>query len=219
MCIVTYRVQKGIQQKGQGGMRDSLIIVGFFVVGLLLGLFWDALLPLVDGGLSMYVLSALMFCVGLSIGLDKDALRSLRGQDKRVILLPICTVLGALLGPLVVYPLISSTPLTDVWAVASGFGYYSLSSILLSEYRGVELGTMALMANIVREIFSLLAAPLLVRWFSPLGLISSAGATSMDTLLPVISTFSGRDYVILAIFHGLVLELTVPLLVTFFASL
>ncbi len=200
-------------------MKQSLIIVGFFVVGVLVGVNFDQLRLLVEGNLSSYVLYALMFSVGISIGLDRTALQSLRGQNMRVVLLPLCTVVGALIGPLLIYPLLGSTALTDAWGIASGFGYYSLSSILLTEMRGAEIGTIALMANISREIFSLLAAPLLVRMLGPLSLISSAGATSLDTLLPLITTFSGKQYVVLALFHGLVLELTVPILVTFFASL
>ena len=38
----------------------------------------------------------------------------------------------------------------------SGFGYYSLSSIFITEYKGAELGTIALLSNISREIITLL---------------------------------------------------------------
>ena len=167
----------------------------------------------------MYVLYCLMFTVGLSIGCDKNALNALRTQDLKVILLPIGTIAGTLLGALAVYPLVSDTPMQDVLAIASGFGYYSLSSIILTEYRGAEIGTIALMANITREIITLLAAPLLVTLFGKLAVISSAGATSLDTLLPIVAKFSGKEFVIVSIFHGLILELTVPILVTFLAGL
>ena len=200
-------------------MKGSLIIVGFFVVGVILGINIDALDILVESNISMYVLYCLMFTVGLSIGCDKNALNALRTQDLKVILLPIGTIAGTLLGALAVYPLVSDTPMQDVLAIASGFGYYSLSSIILTEYRGAEIGTIALMANITREIITLLAAPLLVTLFGKLAVISSAGATSLDTLLPIVAKFSGKEFVIVSIFHGLILELTVPILVTFLAGL
>ena len=106
--------------------------------------------------------------------------------------------------------------LPDWLAVSSGFGYYSLSSILISEARGVELGTVALMYNVLREITVLIFAPLLLRLFGPLAPISVGGATTADTTLPTISRISGTQYIPVAIFHGLVVDLSVPLLVPLF---
>ena len=200
-------------------MKGSLIIVLFFAIGVVLGVNFDELKFIAESDLSKYVLYMLMLTVGVGIGSDKKALTSLFRQEFRVMLLPFGTIIGSLLGAVAVYPLITDTPLQDVLGIASGFGYYSLSSILLTEYRGAEIGAIALIANIIREIFTVLTAGLLVKYFGKLSLISSAGATSLDVLLPFVSKFSGKEFVIISIFHGLVLELTVPLLVTFFASL
>ncbi|MFR9523746.1 MAG: lysine exporter LysO family protein [Rikenellaceae bacterium] len=200
-------------------MKASLTIVAFFAAGLILGLNFDSLAQMCSGELTRYILYAMMLIVGIGIGCDKGALRALTSQSKRTILLPLGTIVGSLLGALALYPLVSSMALNDTLAVASGFGYYSLSSILLTEYRGAEIGTIALLSNVIREIGTILAAPLLVRYFSPLSVVSAAGATSIDTLLPIITRFSGKEYVIIAIFHGLAMEVTVPILVTLFASI
>ena len=64
----------------------------------------------------------------------------------------------------------------DCLAVGSGFAYYSLSSILITELKeaslgvqmATELGTIALIANIIREIMALLGAPLFVKYFGRL---------------------------------------------------
>ncbi len=200
-------------------MKAILTIVSFFVVGLILGLNFDSLAQAVTGDVTRYILYTMMLIVGIGIGCDKGALKALRTQDKRVILLPLGTIIGSLLGALLLYPLVSSLSLSDTMAVASGFAYYSLSSILLTEYRGAEIGTIALLSNVIREIITILAAPLMVRYFGRLSVISSAGAASIDTLLPIITRFSGKEYIIISIFHGLVMEITVPLLVTLFASI
>lgn len=197
-------------------MKGSLIIVAFFSIGVVLGLNIDVLSEITD--YSSYVLYALMFTVGISIGCDKKTFNSLRHQDLRVILLPVATIIGTTVAALLVSPLITGMTLREILAVSSGFGYYSLSSIIITEYSGAEIGTIGLIANIVREIFALLLAPIIVRWFSPLGLISASGATSLDTLLPIITRFSGKEFVVISIFHGLVMELTVPILVTLFIS-
>lgn len=199
-------------------MKGSLIIVAFFAVGVVLGLNLDVLKSFAESNISSYVLYALMFSVGVSIGCDKKTLNSLRNQDLRVILLPVATIIGTTGAALLISPLITGLTLRETLAVSSGFGYYSLSSIIITEYSGAEIGTIALLANIIREIMALLLAPFMVRFFSPLALISASGATSLDTLLPIITRFSGKEFVVISIFHGLVMELTVPVLVTLFVT-
>ena len=69
-------------------MKGSLIVVGFFALGCLLG--WSGWLPdvVIENDITVYVLYLLMFQVGLSIGSDKklkDILGSIRpfGYDCR----------------------------------------------------------------------------------------------------------------------------------------
>jgi len=85
--------------------------------------------------------------------------------------------------------------------------------------RGAELGTIALMYNIFRELAALIGAPLLYRMFGPLAPISQGGATTGDTTLPIIAGCCGNRFVPLSIFHGFALDFTVPFLVPFFCSL
>lgn len=200
-------------------MKGSLVIVSFFVLGLLLSrLGW---LPetVVENDFSMYALYVLMFLVGISVGSDKKALQALKQQNLKIILVPLATIVGTLAGTALVSVLISGRSLADCLAVGAGFGYYSLSSVFITEYKGAELGTIALTANIIREIITLLGAAFLVRWFGRLAPICAGGATTMDTTLPVITRFSGKEFVVVAIFHGFVVDFTVPFLVTFFAKI
>ena len=78
---------------------------------------------------------------------------------------------------------------------------------------------MALLANITRELFTLLAAPLMVRFFGTLAPIAAGGATAMDTTLPIISQTAGREYVPVSIYCGFVTDFSVPFLVTLFLVL
>lgn len=195
------------------GLKGSLLILSFFVVGLLLGIY--RLLPeqWIEGNMSFYVLEALMFSVGFSIGHQPDTVKQFRKIKVRVLFLPVVTVLGTWLGVLVV-GLFSRHSVTDLLAVSSGFGYYSLSGIMITEYRGAELGTLALLANIAREVFALLLAPLMVRYFGKLAPISAGGATTMDTTFPIIIQTSGREFAIVSIYHGFIMDLSVPFLVS-----
>lgn len=201
-------------------MKGSLIIVGFFIVGTLCGV--CQLIPadfITDSRISFYALCALMFCVGISIGNDPQTLKNFRSLNPRLVFLPVMTILGTLAGSAAVNLILTHRSLTDCLAVGSGFGYYSLSSIFITEYKGAELGTIALLANISREILTLLAAPLLAHWFGKLAPISAGGATSMDTTLPIITRTSGQQFVVVSIFHGFIVDFSVPFLVTLFCSL
>ncbi len=200
-------------------MKSSIIIVGFFIFGTLCGVFDILPAEWFEGGVSFYALCALMFCVGVGIGNDPHTVRNFRSLNVRLTLLPLFTILGTLGGAALAALVLSQRSLTECMAVGSGFAYYSLSSIFITEYKGVELGTIALLSNISREIITLLCAPLLARFFGPLAPIASGGATTMDTTLPVIIRYSGREYAILSIFHGFIVDFSVPFLVTFFCSL
>lgn len=199
-------------------MKGSLIIVGFFVLGIIVGLCDVIPDSFANSDVSYYALCCLMFCVGISIGCDTSVLKSFKEVNPRLMILPIMTILGTLAGCAAVSILLGHRQLTDCLAIGSGFGYYSLSSIFITQYRGAELGTIALLANISREILTLLCAPLLAKYFGRLAPISVGGATTMDTTLPIITRYSGESFIIVSIFHGFCVDFSVPFLVTFFCS-
>lgn len=200
-------------------MKGSLVILAFFVIGLFCGYFHLLPTEVADSSVSFVALCALIFCVGVSIGCDAEVLHTLRHTTPRLLFLPLCTLAGTLAGCFAVSLLLPQVGITDSLAIGSGVGYYSLSSIFITKYRGAALGTVALLANIVRELLTLLASPLLVRWFGPLAPISVGGATSMDTTLPIITRYSGKDFATLSVFHGFCMDFSVPFLVTFFCEL
>ena len=206
-------------------MRDSLIIVGCFIAGVIVAVtgFMPSGLPL--GDITTWGLYLLLFCVGLGLGMDETFFRTVKEIPLSSLLLPLYTVVGSLLGGLAAWLLVDaiySTPpvsLLDVEAVSSGFGYYSLSSVFLDEARGPFIATIALAANLLRELLTLLFAPLIRKGFGPFAVISAGGATSMDTTLPAVVANSGNAYAAVSVYHGFVLTVAVPFIVTFFISL
>lgn len=200
-------------------MKGSLIIVGFFILGIAAGLSGMVPESIIDGDLTFYALCALLLCVGIGIGSDRNIVTKFKSLDVRMALLPLGTALGTFAGSLVVSFILSGRSPPDCLAVGSGFGYYSLSSIFITEYKGAELGTIALLANIIREMVTLLLSPVLAKVFGPLAPISSGGVTSMDTTLPIIMASSGEQYSAVSIFHGFILDFSIPFLVTFWCTL
>ncbi len=200
-------------------MKNSIIIIGFFVLGIILGHY--KLLPsfVLEHDLTVYALYLLLFLVGLLIGMDKQSFEIIRKSSLRLLLVPLGIVIGSLLGAALVGIFYKDLSLTDSLAVGSGFGYYSLSSIIIAELRSKSLGVVALLSNIFRELITLLFTPLFVKYFGPLASIASGGATAMDTTLPIITEYSGKEYALVAVFSGLTLTFLVPFLVSFFCYL
>lgn len=208
-------------------MKGSIIIVSFFLLGCVLGHFRLAPSFLLDGNITMYVLYFLMLQVGIGIGSDKRLKNIIRSIRPKLLLVPLATITGTLSFSAAAALLLSRWSVWDCMAAGSGFAYYSLSSILITQFKApvygaaiaAELGTIALMANIIREITALLMAPVFARYFGKLAPICAGGATTMDTTLPVISKYSGREMVFISILHGILLDFSVPFFISLFCSL
>ena len=142
-------------------------------------------------------------------------------------LVPIATVTGTFIFSALAALLLSQWSVFDCMAVGSGFAYYSLSSILITQLKepslgvqlATELGTIALLANIFREMTALLGAPLIYKYFGRLGPIAAAGVTSTDVLLPSITKYSGKEIIPIAIIHGILINLSVPFFVSIFCKM
>ena len=197
-------------------LKDSGIILSCFIVGCIAGLLGAA--PYIPSNATFYCLCILLACVGFSIGQSRDLADNIRRTKKKMLFLPLVTIISTWLGMIFVAYAFPRYSMAEWMAVGSGFGYYSLSSILITEVRGAELGTIALLYNVIREIVPIVLAPLLVRYFGPMAPISVGGATTADTTLPVITRESGEYFVPISIFHGITVDFTVPFLVPFFLS-
>jgi uncharacterized membrane protein YbjE (DUF340 family) len=195
-------------------MKNSLVILGCLIAGILIGIL--ALLPrgFLDLDPTAYALNALLFLVGTEIGGDARVWEVARKQNARILLVPLSAILGTYLGVAVFSVFVPGVGFRESLAVGSGFGYYSLASVLIARIGGKTLGVIALLANMAREFATLIGAPLLARYFGRLAPIASGGATSMDTTLPVITRSVGADYAVISVVNGVVLTVLVPLLIT-----
>ena len=194
-------------------MKGSLIILSFFTLGLIAGIY--EILPefLMQNDYSLYALYVLMFLVGIGVGSNKKSLSLIKSVNFKILLVPLSVITGTYIGVSIFALLQDKLSLVESLAVGSGFGYYSLSSVLISEVSSDTLGVIALLSNISREIITLLFTPIFARYFGKLAPISSGGATAMDTTLPVITKFIGSDYAIISVFSGVVLTILVPFLI------
>ncbi|MDD2313774.1 MAG: lysine exporter LysO family protein [Proteiniphilum sp.] len=200
-------------------MKQSFVYLLLFVIGVTVAL--SGIVPevLLNKNIATWVLYTLLFLVGIQIGAGKNLFTALKRFGWKVLMIPLATTVGTFAGVALLSLIIPGRSLTDCLSVGAGFAYYSLSSILITEFRGAELGTVALLANIMREFSVLILAPWMVKHFGKLGPISAGGATTMDTTLPVITKYAGPEFVVIALFHGMIIDFTVPLWVSLFLSL
>ncbi len=196
-------------------MKGSIIILAFFAAGLFAGIY--NFLPdfMLENDYSLYALYLLMFLVGIGIGSNKKSIDVIKAVNFKIILVPISVIVGTYIGVSIFSLIQNELSFIDSIAVGSGFGYYSLSSVLITELSGEQLGVIALLSNILREIITLLFTPVFAKYFGKLAPISSGGATSMDTTLPIITKYIGADYAIISVFSGIVLTILIPFLIAF----
>lgn len=206
-------------------MKNSLIVLSFFVLGCLTGLNYIADFDI--HSVSVDILYILMLLIGISLGSSNNIIQIFTKFRPIMLLVPIATVCGTFLFSAMAGLILSQWSVFDCMAVGSGFAYYSLSSVLITQLKApsigtqlaTELGTIALLANIFREMTALIGAPLIYRLFGKFAPISAAGVTSTDLLLPSITKYSGQDSIPIAIIHGLLINISVPFFVSLFCKL
>ena len=113
--------------------------------------------------------------------------------------------------------LLLGLPLKAGLAMASGFGWYSLSGILTTESFGPVIGSATFFNDLARELIAIMVIPGLIRR-SRSAALGLCGATSMDFTLPVLQRSGGVEIVPAAIVHGFILSLLVPVLLAFFGA-
>ncbi|MEB8479931.1 lysine exporter LysO family protein [Cronobacter malonaticus] len=193
---------------------ESLKLCGVVVLGFLLGLTGLAFLKHATEA-SEYSLIFLLFLIGIQLRNNGMTLKQIvlnrRGMMVAVVVLCSSLIAG------VVNALLLDLPLRAGLAMASGFGWYSLSGILMTESFGPVIGSAAFFNDLGRELIAIMLIPGLVRRSRSTAL-GICGATSMDFTLPVLQRSGGLELVPAAIVHGFILSLLVPLLMAFFAA-
>ncbi len=197
--------------------KVPLVLMGFSGLGFVLG----SLTPIFPGAkvdiAVNLVLFVLVFLVGYEFGFARRNLVQLFFRWDNI-LLPALTIIGTLASAFFL-PALTGWKLSESLALVSGMGWYSLSSVLITGFGNPLLGSSAFLANLLREMISLVLIPVFIRLKLVNLAIASPGAASMDVALPLIEKFAGVDAVPTALAHGLILSFLVPSLVIFWMGL
>lgn len=161
---------------------------------------------------SDFVLYALMFFVGISVGMSKGLIGKIREYGVRLLIVPAGIIVGSFAAGLVCAP-ICGLSLGESAAVASGMGWYSLVGVVLADLAGAQVGSIAFLSNLLRELVSFLIIPWIARNLNYPTCLAPAGATSEDTTLPMIIRCTNEETVVLGVINGIVCSAAAPVLV------
>ena len=194
----------------------------FILLALVLGAIGGFLLPqnvsIFLENFVVYLLYLLLFSVGYDLYCNRHLLKLIKVMGIKIILIPLSIIFGSLIFSLPLF-LLMDYNLGEIGAVVSGFGWYSLSSIIIGTTYSQTLGVLALLTNVFRELLAFVLTPMVPKFLPKITGIGPAGATAMDTLLPLITKSSGAEYTLPALVSGIVISSSVYLLVPLFIEL
>lgn len=169
-------------------------------------------------GLADIALVVLMFAVGISVGANKEVFSKLKKYNLKILIIPFGIILGSIIGGIVCAMLMGMS-LNESVAITSGLGWYSLSGVLLTDLAGADVGTVAFLANLFREILAFMMIPFVAKYFNHYTAIAPAAATSEDTTLPILIKYTSEDVVVMAVINGVVCSVMVPILTNLFYNI
>ena len=181
------------------------------IVGILLGYFTKSYINFDISLLIQFGLYLLLFFIGIDIGKNNNILNDLKKLNKKVLFLPFITIISSLAGGAVASILLSLSVGESV-AISAGMGWYSFSAIELSKI-SVELGGIAFLSNIFRELLAIFLIPVIAKKIGSFESVSVAGATAMDSVLPIINRSNPAEISIISFYSGLVISIIVPILI------
>ncbi|MCP4895496.1 MAG: lysine exporter LysO family protein [bacterium] len=198
-------------QSGRFGIAAPMMLL---VVGMILGYILELSPSL---GVMRVALCVLIFAVGVQIGTELRTVRRRTGgvRPGSVVLLvglPICVILGTLLFSSLIAGLLPFSRL-ECMLCAAPLGWQTLGGPLIMEQQGIRLGNLGFLANLFRDLVSLVLIPLVSRSKHKILGVAPGGVSTMDILLPVITTSSGREYLIHAIWVGACCSFWAPILI------
>ena len=196
-------------------LKDAVKTLAWVIGGVIIGIFAKDWLTGVDE-LVTGLLYVLLFLIGCQLRQGNHRLRKLflNSQGVVIALVTIFTTLFA--------GWIGSLLLGLSWnqglAVVSGFGWYSLSGILITGLGDPVLGTTAFLLDLGREILALSLIPFLARLNSHMS-VGYSGATAMDFTLPMLGKFHGAQIIPVCIASGFIMSILVPILIPLFMGI
>lgn len=201
-------------QKTLNSLKDIIPPIkacGLAIFMVLFGIALYGMLPTsyIPTKLSSYLLYILIFFI--AIDLSRVQLGRLTWQH---ILVPVLTIIAWFISA-VISSFILDKSIITLLMVSGGFGWFSLSAPLITQLTDANLGSLALLVDLLRELFSIMLLYLFGRQY-PKSIIAVCGATAMDSTLPFVKKNCSHIDVQIALFSGFMMTILAPFIIVFF---
>ena len=220
-CYILFKVLGYQPSHGKVSMQlvtSSLINISYAFIALGIGYAFAELAAYfsIQPHISTWhLLLAFMLLIGLDLAyspLDKSWL------NWKILLVPLGCIVGSLFGAFIAAYFLPNLSIQDLIMLSQGYGFYSMTGIVVTELKNAHLGSIALMNDLFREIFAIIFM-YIIGWRYPRSAISSAGATAMDVTLPMVKQACGNDFIPHAMVSGFILSVLAPIFVSVLAAL
>lgn len=194
---------------------DSMKLASMVLIGFVIGLIIKPWFILYFSA-STYILIALIFFIGIQLRNNGISLKTVIFNKRGIhtgIIFSITSLLGGGISASIL-----DLPITQGLAISSGFGWYSLSSVVINNAWGPIFSSIAFLNDLSREIVSLFIIPMLMNNYRSTA-VGISGATALDCSLPIIQRSGGIEVVPFAISFGFITNILPPILLVFFSSI
>jgi uncharacterized membrane protein YbjE (DUF340 family) len=188
------------------------------ILGILIGYFF--LSENIKDTLGVLLTLSLVFLytgVGVSLGTNRRVFKFIKVLGFKVIYISIAIFAGSFLGGLI-SGIILNVPLNISIISASGMSYYSLTGAYMTSVFGIEFGTYGFIVNVMREFFTVLLLPLIIK-ISKGSPIAAGAAGDMDTMLVPVTKFVGVELGLVTLITGTILTFFVPVILPILGNL
>lgn len=167
------------------------------------------------GVITEYFLYFLLVMIGIDLGNNRESLKTIFKADRFTVIVPLGTILGTIFGGYLASFIVNLSA-KDSMAIASGFGWYSFSAVILAKERSADIGSIAFLTNVMRESMSFILIPLVAKYINKYAAVAPGGATTMDVTLPVIEKYAGKRIAVIGFMQGVILTGITPFVIPLF---
>lgn len=197
-----------------GGINKMTVMILFAITaGMLAGYFIPGMADF-DAALGKTVnlgLCLLLFSIGLDLGMEESGTQNVKEVGARIFAFPVVTAVSTLLAG-ALGGLLLPMNVAESMAVVSGFSWYTLTPGLIMDAGFLQAGAIALLSNILREVFSFFFVPIVAKTVGYIECIGMPGAAAMDVCLPIVERSTSADVAVYSLISGMVLSMAVPFL-------
>lgn len=155
-------------------------------------------------------LSALLFFVGIDLGMQGGIWENIKKAGIKILLVPSAAIVGSLIAIWLVALVLPIRGL-DAVTVGSGLGWYSFAPLLIDPY-STELSAMSFLSNIFRELFGILFIPIVAKKVGYLESTVIPGGAAMDVCLPIIEKSTSAEVTVYGFLVGVIMSVAVPVI-------